>query len=153
MPSGKPVYRFPNVHLAGISIVENIGEFKATKLNIFLKSSAGRIIMLTSGLQTIWSQTAVNGLFAFINSYPQDQSFTLDSWKGTSAMRPCFAAVKVNGDKIQDDEFKEQLLELKSDGDTKGMMTMVRDAVNAISEAIKVVEANVTDVTTSKVPF
>ena len=50
MPSGKPLTRLANVTLAGIDIAEDIGEFKSTKLNLFLQSVQGRVVMLTSGL-------------------------------------------------------------------------------------------------------
>ena len=49
LPSnGKPLTRMPNVRLAGIDVADDIGEFKSTKLNLFLETTAGRTIMLTS---------------------------------------------------------------------------------------------------------
>ena len=53
LDSGKPLTRLGNVTLTGISIAEDVGEFKSTKLNLYLQSSQGRTIMLTSGLATI----------------------------------------------------------------------------------------------------
>ena len=94
MPSGKPCTRMANVRLTGASIAEDVGEFKSTKLNLFLETSAGRTLMLTSGLQTIWSQCVITSLMGLFNSYNLDQPFVLDSWKGTSKMRPCFAAIR-----------------------------------------------------------
>ena len=47
LPSGKPLTRLANVTLAGIDIAEEVGEFKSTKLNLFLQSSQGRVVMLT----------------------------------------------------------------------------------------------------------
>ena len=40
LPSGKPLTRLANVTLSGIDIAEEVGEFKSTKLNLFLQSSA-----------------------------------------------------------------------------------------------------------------
>ena len=42
MPSGRPLTRLANVTLAGIDVADDIGEFKSTKLNLFLQSSQGR---------------------------------------------------------------------------------------------------------------
>ena len=50
MPSGRPLTRLANVTLAGIDVADDIGEFNSTKLNLFLQSSQGRVVMLTSGL-------------------------------------------------------------------------------------------------------
>ena len=63
MPSGRPLTRLANVTLAGIDVADDIGEFKSTKLNLFLQSSPGRVVMLTSGLTTIWSQCVLNALW------------------------------------------------------------------------------------------
>ena len=68
MPSGKPLTRLSNIKLAGIDIAEGVGEFKSTKLNLFLESNQGRIIMLTSGLTTIWSQCVITALMGMFNS-------------------------------------------------------------------------------------
>ena len=46
--SGKPVKKFGNVLLNGLSIAEDVGEFKSTKLNIYLQTGQGRTLMLTS---------------------------------------------------------------------------------------------------------
>ena len=151
MPSsGRPLTRLANVRLVGINIADNIGEFNSTKLNLYLQSSQGRTIMITCGLTTLWSQYVLTGLMGLYQTYQQDSLFTLDSWKGTSKMKPCFAAIRVMGDKISDDKFKEQLLEAKEDGNAKRTETLMRDAVAAIQIAIgtsPIEEAVVTDET------
>ena len=88
MPSGKPCTRMANVRLVGVSVADDIGEFNSTKLNLFLETSAGRQLMLTSGLQTIWSQCVITSLMGLFNSYSVAEPFVLDTWKGTSKMRP-----------------------------------------------------------------
>ena len=137
MPSsGRPLTRLANVRLVGINIAENVGEFNSTKLNLYLQSNQGRTIMITCGLTTLWSQYVLTGLMGLYQTYQQDSLFTLDSWKGTSKMKPCFAAIRVMGDKISDDKFKEQLLGAKEDGNAKRTETLMRDAVAAIQIAI-----------------
>ena len=136
LPSGKPLTRLANVRLVGISIADNIGEFSASKLNLFIQSSQGRTLMLTAGLQTIWSQSVVNGLFAMYNAYQADQQFNLDTWKGTSKMRPCFAGIRVEGEKVADEQLKERLLELKSDHNEDGVDKLMRETIAIINSAI-----------------
>ena len=41
MPSGKPCTRMANIRLVGLDVAEDVGEFKSTKLNLFVESSAG----------------------------------------------------------------------------------------------------------------
>ena len=91
--NGKPVTRIGNVYLSGISIVEDFGEFNQTKLNIFLKTQQGASVMLTSGLTTIWSQCLLTSLQGLVNDSSVSSLISIDSWKGTSKMRPCFAAM------------------------------------------------------------
>ena len=136
LPSGKPLTRLANVKLHSISVVENVGTFNATKLNVYLESSQGRIVMLTSGLNTLWSQFLVCGLSGLQQEYALDAPFTLDSWKGTSAMRPCFAAIRADGNKVVDMMLKEQLQEARSDGNQKRVLEIMRDTVGLLSQAI-----------------
>ena len=117
MPSsGRPLTRLANIRLVGIEVADNVGEFNSTKLNLYIQSNQGRTLLLTSGLTTLWSQYALTGLMALFQTYALDQQFTLDSWKGTSKMRPCFSAIRVQGDKVVDEKLKEQLLDAKADG-------------------------------------
>ena len=115
LPSGKPLTRLANVRLAGIDIAEEVGEFKSTKINIYLESSQGKVVLLTSGLTTIWSQCVVGGLMGMYHSYDLETPFTLDSWKGNSKMRPCFAAVRMAGNKVSDQEMYDLLSDARGD--------------------------------------
>lgn len=144
LPSGKPLTRLANVRLAGIDIAEDVGEFNSTKLNLYLESSQGRVIMLTSGLTTIWSQCVITALMGIFNSYDLESVFSLDSWKGTSKMKPCFAAVRLDGNKVSDQMLYDQLREIRSDRDNKKLMDVMRDSVQILKHAISPQTADVT---------
>ena len=143
LPSGKPLTRMGNVRLAGISIAEDIGEFKSTKLNLILESSAGNQIMMTSGLTTIWSQCVITALMGMFNSYDLETPFQLDTWKGTSKMRPCFAAIRCEGQKISDQMLYDQLRDARSDRDNAKVQSIMRDSVEILAAAISQVPVEV----------
>ena len=150
MPSGKPCTRMANVRLVGISVADDIGEFNSTKLNLFLETSAGRQLLITSGLQTIWSQCVITSLMGLFNSYNLDQPFVLDTWKGTSKMRPCFAAIRQGNAKVSDQMMYDQLRDLRTDGATDKLKTVMRDAVEILNNAITggpIEPVNVTEAT------
>ena len=136
MPSGKPLQRLANVTLVGIDVVERDDEFNSIKLNLFLQSSQGRTVMLTSGLNTIWSQCVITALMGMFNNYDLDQAFTLDSWKGTSKMRPCFAAIRIAGEKVSDNMLYQQLADARSDGNRKRVAEIMRDSVQILNHTI-----------------
>ena len=136
LPSGKPLTRLANVRLSGIDIAEDVGEFKSTKLNLFLESSAGRTVLLTSGLNTIWSQCVITSLMGLFNSYNLGESFTLDTWKGTSKMRPCFAAIRQDNVKVSDQMMYDQLRDLRADGAKDKLNAVLRDAVEILNGAV-----------------
>lgn len=138
LPSGKPLTRMSNVRLAGIEIAEDIGEFKSTKLNLVLETTAGSKVMLTSGLTTIWSQCVLTSLMGLYNSYSTDDYFQLDTWKGTSKLRPCFAAVRVSGQKISDQETYDLLRDARSDRDNALVQQLCRNAVTQLQAVIGV---------------
>ena len=73
------------------------------------------------------------GLF---NSYNVDEPFTLDTWKGTSKMRPCFAALRQGGVKISNQMMYDQLRDLRLDGNSKKLLEVMRDAVNVINASL-----------------
>ena len=135
LPSGKPLTRLSNVRLVGLSVAEDIGQFKSTKINVVLESTQGRRVMLTSGLQTLWSQYLISGLSALQQAYALDEPFTLDTWKGTSAMRPCFAAVRQSSQKMIDMDLTEQLKDAKADRDNARSIKIMRDAIEIINAA------------------
>lgn len=132
LPSGKPLTRLANVRLVGLTVAEDVGTFKSTKLNVYLESTQGRRVMLTSGLNTLWSQYLVSGLSALQQEYALDKPFTLDTWKGTSAMRPCFAAVRSGGERMVDQMLTDQLKEAKADRDSARTLKIMRDTVEIL---------------------
>jgi len=130
--SGRPLTRLSNIQLVGISIAENVGSFNSTKLNLYIRGQQGTTIMLTSGLSSLWSQYCLTGLSALFQEKPIDTLFNLDTWRGTSKMRPCFAAIRSNGIKLNDETLKEQLMDAKSDKDEDRTDQLLRDAVEGM---------------------
>ena len=147
LPSGKPLTRLSNVVLTGVSVAEDIGEFSATKLNIFLESSAGRTVLVTSGLTTIWSQCVLNGLMAMFDGGDITCPFSLDTWKGNSKMKPCFAAIRVGQTKLRSDDLYNQLADARSDGDKARVEQIMRDTAEILGAAVKGQPVDVLDVT------
>ena len=143
MPSGKPVTSLKNITLSGVSIAENVGEFNSTKLNVFLTSNQGRTVMLTSGLTTIWSQCVLGGLIGMFNSYDLTTPFNLDSWYGTSKLRPVFAALKLNGTKVSDNAMYTALSDARADRDRALTEKICRDAVDVLRGALGIEVADV----------
>ena len=130
--NGKPVTRFPNVRITGLSIGEDIGEFNQTKLNVFIETQQGSSIMLTSGLTTLWSKCMITGLMGLFVQDSLNSIINIDTWKGTSKLKPCFAAVRKNGIKVVNEEIKEQL----NEADKAEKEQIIRDCVALISEAV-----------------
>ena len=143
MPSGKPCTRMANVRLVGVTVADDIGEFNSTKLNLFLETSAGRQLMLTSGLQTIWSQCVITSLMGLFNSYSVAEPFVLDTWKGTSKMRPCFAAIRQGTTKMSDQTMYDALVDARADRDKERLETLLRDAVAVLKTALGIQPAAV----------
>lgn len=134
--SGKPLTRLANVTLAGLDIAEDVGEFKSTKLNIYLTSNQGRTIMLTSGLTTIWSQCLLNCISGLNYSENLQTPFNLDTWKGNSSMRPCFAGIRIAGEKITDDVLYNKLADARADRDPKLTQELLRGVVATVKAAL-----------------
>ena len=147
LPSGKPCTRLPHVTLTGIEIAEDIGEFNSTKLNLFVTSNAGRTVMLTSGLQTIWSQCIITALMGVFGEYALSAPMTIDTWKGTSKMRPCFAAIRQGPTKMSDTATYEALRDARSDRDQKLVERIMRDSVSLLQGALGIEHTSVQDVT------
>lgn len=141
--SGKPLTRLGNVKVTGINIAEDIGTFKSTKLNLFLTTNSGTIILVTSGLTTLWSQCVLTGLMGAFETGNLELALTLDTWKGTSKMKPCFAAIRSGDLKMSDTDLYEQLKEARADRDNKKVETILRDTVSILSHAISSSEENV----------
>ena len=136
LQSGKPLTRMGNVTITGISVADDIGEFNATKLNVFLESSKGTTVLVTSGLTTIWSQCIINGLMAMFNGGDLTCPFNLDTWKGNSKMKPCFGGIRVGDTKMSDNDLYEQLRDARTDGNKKLVETIMRDSVQILSHAL-----------------
>ena len=151
LPSGKPLTRLQNVKLTGIAIAEDIGEFNSTKINLYLTTNQGRTVMLTSGLNTIWTQCVITSLMGLMDAYSLDETVQLDTWKGTSKMRPCFAAIRCQGQKISDQGMYDQLRELRADRNQAAVLKTMQEAVailksQLVGEPVEVtVEDNTAD--------
>ena len=150
--SGKPVFQFKNVKVVGVDIAEDIGEFNSTKLNVYLESSAGNVVLVTSGLTTLWSQAVMCALMGLYNSYDLSTAFTLNSWKGTSKMKPCFASVKIGNEKISDQMLYDQLKDLRSDRATDKINAVMRDSVDILRHALGMA-TDVVEVETKEIDF
>ena len=148
LPSGKPLTRLQNVKVLALTIAEDIGEFKSTKLNVVLQTGQGRTLMLTSGLTTIWTQCLLTGLMGAYEMEALDLALTIDSWKGTSKMKPCFAAVRSGQLKMSDSALYEQLKEARSDRDHAKVEAICRDAVQILNHAIGIESVEVETVKT-----
>ena len=145
--NGKPVTRIAPVRVVGISIADNIGEFNSTKLNLFVETQSGRTVMLTSGLSTIWSQCVLTGLMGLFANGTLNSLIAIDTWKGNSKMKPCFAAIRNNGIKQTSDSMYEDLADARSDRDKERVDSIMRDAVAVLAETLTQVPADVVDVT------
>lgn len=134
--SGKPLTRLGNVKVTGINVAEDVGTFKSTKLNLFLTTNSGTVILVTSGLTTLWSQCVITGLMGAFETGNLEFALTLDTWKGTSKMKPCFAAIRSGDLKMSDTDLYEQLKEARADRDNKKVETILRDSVSILSHAV-----------------
>ena len=150
--NGKPLTTLRNVRLVGLDIAEDIGTFKATKLNLYLESNQGNVVMLTAGLQTLWSQCMLTALSGLYQSYDLNTSFDLNSWKGDSAMRPCFASIKIGKEKISDQMLYDQLRELRADKAQDKVLAVMRDTVEILKAALNGGNIDAVDVEVSEPP-
>ena len=137
--SGRPVTRIGNVRLTGLSIADDVyadAGFSGSKLNIFVETQAGRSVMLTSGLTTIWSQCLMTSLMGLITDNALDHLICIDTWKGNSKMKPCFAAVRDGQRKVTSNEMYQALMEARSDRDREKTESIMRDAVDVLNAAL-----------------
>ena len=137
--SGRPVTRIGNVRLTGLSIADDVyadAGFSGSKLNIFVETQSGRSVMLTSGLTTIWSQCLMTSLMGLITDNALDHLICIDTWKGNSKMKPCFAAVRDGQRKVTSNEMYESLMEARSDRDRAKTEAIMRDAVDVLNAAL-----------------
>lgn len=147
--SGRPVTRIGNVRLTGLSIADNVyadAGFSGSKLNIFVETQAGRSVMLTSGLTTIWSQCLMTSLMGLITDNALDHLICIETWKGNSKMKPCFAAVRDGNRKVTNNEMYQALMEARSDRDLKKTESIMRDAVDVLNASLGQVPVEVSEV-------
>lgn len=138
-PSGKPVTRIGNVQLTGLSIADDVyaeAGFKGDKLNVFVTTQQGRTVMLTSGLTTIWSQCLLTSLVGLAEEGGLDHIIAIDTWKGNSKMKPCFAAVRDGARKVSSNEMYQALTDARADRDREKTEQLMRDAVEIVNAGI-----------------
>lgn len=156
--SGRPQTRIGNVFLTGVTIADDVYKeagFAGSKLNIFLQTQSGVSIMLTAGLTTIWSQCIMTALMGLADTSALTHLLTIDTWKGTSKMRPCFAAIRDGSVKVTNDFLYEALREARSDKNYAKVEELMRQAVDAVSAELggDVQEAVVSEVADEEVSF
>ncbi len=143
--NGKPLQTFKDVVCYGIEVVHDIGTFKASKLNLKLRSPSGSKLCFSSGVETMWSQAVVTALMGIMGStmYDFNTPFTFWSKRGDQGMRPSFANIYLDGERVSDNHMYEQLLDLRSDRDKEGIIRSVTDAVEILSAEISGVPTEV----------
>ena len=134
--TGEPISRLGNIRLVGIDVAKDIGEFKSTKLNLVIESARGFKILVTSGLTTCWSQCVITSLMGLYNTEELTKPFNLDTWKGDSKMRPCFAAIRVGKQKVTDQGMYDQLAELRSDRADDKIEELMLQAVEILKVSV-----------------
>lgn len=142
--SGKPVTRIGNVYLTGLSIADDVyaeAGFSGSKLNVFVETQQGRSIMITSGLTTIWSQCLLTSLQGLSDSDSLGHLIAIDTWKGNSKMKPCFAAVRDGAVKVSSDVMYQALADARADRDRAKTEALLRDTVDVINAQINGVPA------------
>ena len=151
--SGKPVTRIGNVYLTGLSIADDVyaeAGFSGSKLNVFVETQQGRSIMITSGLTTIWSQCLLTSLQGLSDSDALGHLIAIDTWKGNSKMKPCFAAVRDGSVKVSSDVMYQALADARADRDRAKTEALLRDTVEVINSQINGVPAVVAEVDADK---
>ena len=134
LDNGKPLTRMVNVRLDSIDVAEEVGQYKATKLNLTLSTTAGVKVMLTSGLNTIWSQCVLGSLLGLFRAMPIDSVFQLDVWKGLVGLKPAFAAIRVMGNKYSDNETYELFADARSEKNDLAKEQIARNVIAQIKE-------------------
>lgn len=157
--SGRPITRIGNVYLTGLSIADDVyaeAGFSGSKLNVFLETQQGRSVMLTSGLTTIWSQCLLTGLQGLADADALTHLIAIDTWKGNSKMKPCFAAVRDGQQKMSSNVMYQALADSRADRDRAKTEALLRDAVELINAAVtggEVQEAVVADLDKAEADF
>ena len=151
--SGKPVTRIGNVYLTGLSIADDVyaeAGFSGSKLNVFVETQQGRSIMITSGLTTIWSQCLLTSLQGLSDADALGHLIAIDTWKGNSKMKPCFAAVRDGSVKVSSDVMYQALADARADRDRAKTEALLRDTVEVINAQLNGVPVAVAEVDADK---
>jgi len=139
--SGKPVTRIGNVCLTGITIDDDVYKeagFAGSKLNVFLQTQQGTTVLLTSGLTTIWSQCLITSLMGLYAANRMAAMISIDTWKGTSKMRPCFAAVRDGQTKVSNNDVYDALKDARTDRAKDRTESIMRDSIELLAAALDV---------------
>ena len=135
--TGNPLTRLSNVKLVGLDIAKNIGTENATKLNVILELGNGNKVLVTSGIQTWWSQCVMAGLFGLFQNGLLTESFNLDSYRGKMGRKPIFASIRC-ADVYSDKELYAMLM---SDRKSKAWESYEQTITTIISDLSKVLNA------------
>ena len=143
--TGKPITRLSDVRLSGISVAEDVGQYKQTKLNLFLETSAGRQVMVTSGLETIWTQCLLSSLMGLELNGQLLLPFNLDSWKG-DANGVCFAGIRIGREKVSDQGMYDQYKELRADRAKDKILDLGRSTVQILAQGLGQIQDSIDEV-------
>jgi hypothetical protein len=135
--TGNPLTRLSNVKLVGLDIAKNIGTENATKLNVILELGNGNKVLVTSGIQTWWSQCVMAGLFGLFQNGLLTESFNLDSYRGKMGRKPIFASIRC-ADVYSDKELYAMLM---ADRKSKAWESYEQTVTTIISDLSKVLNA------------
>lgn len=145
--NGTPLTRLTPLRFTGVSIADDVYQgsgFSGSKLNVFFETQQQRVVMLTAGLTTIWSQCILTGLMGLYATNSLDSLISVETWKGNSKMKPCFAGIKNNGVKVNDEDLKSALAEARADRDNDKKEKIIRDTVEVLSAAVNTQDVVVT---------
>lgn len=143
--TGKPITRLSDVRLSGISVAELGGQYKQTKLNLFLETSAGRQIMVTAGLETNWAQCVLTGLMGLELNGQLLLPFNLDSWKG-GVPGVYFAGIRVGREKVSDQGMYDQYKELRADRAKDKILDLGRSTVQILAQGLGQIQGSIDEV-------
>ena len=137
--TGRPLTTLGNVSLVDVGLYEPNDEYNTLKLNLTLQSSAGTQVLVTAGLTTFWSMSVVGGLIEMFNGGDLTCPFNLDTWKGNKGkIKPCFGAVKIQGQAMRNDDLYNSLTDARSDGNKQKVVSIMRDSVSLLQGALNV---------------
>ena len=134
-PNGKPVTSIHPVTVTGIAVTEPLGEFNQVKLNLFLRTQGGTNVMLTSGLNTMWSQCITTCLMGLYSQNSLNSLIKLDTYKGKSSKGACFASMYNNGNKVTSNAMYQDLADARQSRNYGEVERLQRQAVEVLSAA------------------